>query len=186
MAEITAAALAAHMDCGVKVIYEYNAKGWIEKLPNGLYDRRKSRHSILANLRSDRRGMAMSASGNSLADAKASLALEQAEGAAFKNAVLRAEYVLVSAVLKRLTSTFIVMNEKLVVLAGKLSDECAMRPREEIYAIIRNAVAEIIDEFRTPQHYVEPDVGDGAGDRADQQGGASVSPAARADVDRMG
>lgn len=172
MAEITAAALAVHMDCGVKVIYEYEAKGWITKLPNGKYDRRLSRHSILANLRSERRGMGMSASGNTLADAKAKLVIEQVEAAAFKNAVLRGDYVLATAVVKVLSTTFIVMNEKLVIFCGKIADACAMRPREEVYAIARDAMAEVIDEIRAAEYYIKPDVGDVGDSAGDSSGGA--------------
>jgi len=140
---VTGMALAAHLDCARETISDYIAKGIIEKLPDGRYDEDDCRKRVLKHLRDRNAGR----TGGELSSQRAELAKEQVETVRIKNAALRGDLVSLEAVARQYDALLLITRENILGVPGAKADELAMRTRDEVELILRDALHEALDEL---------------------------------------
>lgn len=97
----TAGVLAEWLDCDEATIRNYAKAGHVRRVSRGLYALRESVIGVVHHLRGTAAGRGGADGVASLTAARTRLATEQADAVAIKNAVLRGEYLLESAVRDR-------------------------------------------------------------------------------------
>jgi phage terminase Nu1 subunit (DNA packaging protein) len=175
----TVAECAADLEINVRRFMELVEIGAIERASGTSgYDIRKVRGQYRKRLSEQAAGRGDGA-GSSLVAERARLAREQSDAIAMKNAIARGDFVPLGMVLKALQGTITVIREQLPTIPGKIADACAMRTREEIEEMLRDEIAEALNELAEPAAYcgvraVDPDRSGPNG--PDVQGTAPAQP----------
>ena len=143
---VTGEALADHLACTPQVIRGYETKGVIKRLKNGKFDQDDCRKRVIAYLRNQAAGRT-GAGDDNLATARADLAKEQREAVAFKNAVSRGDYVLVSAVNRELGKVVSISREIILASPGKYAHQCEGLSLPEITKVWAKAAHEVLTEL---------------------------------------
>lgn len=144
--------IAARLYMTRQMVPEYEARGWIEKAPDGQYDFEPCLRGTLKGLRDVAAGR--SGRGTSdLASERAKLTQQQTEAVALKNALAKHEVIYLQDMIDAVVHDILLAKEKLLVMPGKIADSLVGRTRAECEAIIKAEMVEATNEFRDPRDY---------------------------------
>lgn len=141
---------AGHLDITDRRFRELVELGVIERKPPGQYDLDIVRVQYIRHLRKVAAGRSGVTGELELSNERAKLAREQTETAALKNAISRGEYVAVTDVIAMVQNDYATVRQRLLIIAGKISDALAGRDRDTIYAGIYGEVVAALEELSAP------------------------------------
>jgi len=138
---------AAHLGISTKYFTDLLADGTIKKRPRGEYDLEEIRTAYIKRLRESAAGRATAGALN-LADERARLSKEQADGKEMENAIERGELVYIEDVAKRFEEGLSKVRAKLLSIPTKIAPEAAAaEDAKEVQRLIEGAIVEALNEL---------------------------------------
>jgi phage terminase Nu1 subunit (DNA packaging protein) len=146
----TVSEAAQHIFVGRRRFFELLDDGVIErKSQEDGYNLDEVRRSYILHVRQVAAGRGAD-SDVDLSSVRAQLTQAQTEAVLLKNSVARGEYVAVEEVVRQVQNDYAVVRQRLLSIAGKISDELAHRDREIVHSVIDREINAALEELSAP------------------------------------
>jgi phage terminase Nu1 subunit (DNA packaging protein) len=147
----TVAEAAQHIDLGQRRFFELLDDGVIERKVKEGYALDEVRTAYIRHLRHVAAGRG-SDGGIDLSSERAQLARQQTESVSLRNAIARGEFASVEDMGRQVETEYGIVRERFLTMPGKISTGLAMRTAEEIDAVLREEIADALNELNDPTH----------------------------------
>lgn len=145
----TIAQAAAHICCSRSQFDQYLAESVITRQPSGKYDLDQVRREVFAHLRSVAAGRG-GAAGNKLTEERTRLVAAKRRREERQDAIEAGEVAELEPVRRYLEQILLGMRNRLLNLPGEMAYMLAMRPQEECFELVDDAVRAALEEIADP------------------------------------